>query len=325
MPITTTDPYRYAPPAAEPPVATQRPAAAEVDHWTRVGHARARGSYRVWIRAARIRQWTKNFLVFAAPAAASATGSRPALAPVVITSLAFCLLATGCYLGNDVHDAGEDRRHPVKRHRPIAAGALAPGRAVAAAAITIGLGLILAMAANWETFACAAAYVSLNIAYTLRLRSITFVEMAAISGAFVLRVIAGAAAGCVPSSRALIAAVAFGALFAAAGKRYADFIDPSARRSRAVLGGYSQTSLTLVMALACAAALAMYCGWALTPHAGDLSLARELTIIPLTFALLRYAIIASRGGAGAPENVLFADHRLQLFGLMWLLLFAGSA
>jgi decaprenyl-phosphate phosphoribosyltransferase len=325
MPMTMTDPYRCAAAAAERAVATERPAPAELDRWIRVERSHRPGGYRIWIRAARVRQWTKNVLVFAAPAAAGATGSRPALAPVVITCFAFCLVATGCYLGNDVRDADEDRRHPLKRHRPIAAGALAPERALAAATITIGLGLVLAMAANLEVFASAAAYVSLNAAYTLRLRGIVFVEMVAISGAFVLRVIAGAAAGGVPPSRALIAAVAFGALFAAAGKRYADFIDPSARRSRAVLGGYSRASLRLVMALACAAALATYCAWALTPNAGDLSLARELTIIPLTCALLRYAIVASRGEAGTPENVLFADRRLQLFGLTWVLLFAAGA
>ena len=165
----------------------------------------------------------------------------------LLTYVVFCLLASGCYLANDVHDADEDRCHPVKRHRPVASGALAPRRAMIAAAISIALGLMLATAVNWDTFTVALAYVLLNAAYTLCLRGVVFVEMLAISAAFVLRAIAGATAGGVAPSRTFIAAVACGALFVVVGKRYADLVDPSARRSRAVLARYSRASLRLMM------------------------------------------------------------------------------
>ena len=286
--------------------------------------ARARGGYRAWIRAARIRQWTKNLLVFAAPAAAGISGTPTTVTPLLITFLVFCLLATSTYLVNDVQDADEDRRHPVKCHRPIACGALAPRDAVLAAGVGVVFGLMLAITVNWATFASACAYVLLNAAYTLCLRRIAVVEMVAISGAFVLRAIAGATAAGVPASRTFIAVVALAALFVAAGKRYADFIDPSARRSRAVLKSYNRGSLKAVIAVTCAATLWTYYLWAFGPADRRLALAGELTVIPFTFSVLRYALIASRGGGGAPEHVLFSDRHLQLLGLIWLLLLAAG-
>jgi decaprenyl-phosphate phosphoribosyltransferase len=300
------------------------PPAAEVDHRLRQEYDRTNGGVRAWVRAARVRQWTKNLLVFAAPIAAHSTGTLSAPRSVSLTYVVFCLLASGCYLANDVHDADEDRCHPVKRHRPVASGALAPRRAMIAAAISLALGLILAAAVNWDTFTVALAYVLLNGAYTLWLRSVMFVEMIAISAAFVLRAIAGATAGGLAPSPTFVAAVACGALFVVAGKRYADLVDPSARHSRAVLTRYTRASLSRMMTLTCAVALAMYDAWTFTSSASGLTLGRQLSTIPLTLALLRYRVIANQGNGGAPEQVLFTDRELQLLGLIWLLLFATS-
>src|SRR5205807_9938109 len=84
-------------------------------------------------------QWVKNALVIAAAAAAGALGRDDVPARVAITCLAFCLLASGVYAINDVRDAPEDRLHPTKRHRPVAAGELD-----ARVATAIGLSLLLA-------------------------------------------------------------------------------------------------------------------------------------------------------------------------------------
>lgn len=280
--------------------------------------------YRAWIRAVRVRQWTKNLLVFAAPAAAGVRATTHSVTPLVVTYFVFCLLAAGTYLANDVHDAEGDRRHPVKRHRPVASGVLAPRHALIGAGLSVTCGLALAATVNLGTLAVACAYVVLNAAYTLWLRSIAVVELVAIAGAFVLRGIAGATAAEIAASRTFIAVVAVGALFVVAGKRYADFLDRSARLSRAVLDRYSRTSLRLVLLVACAATLWTYYFWALSGVHGRIAEACEPTVIPFTLLLLRYAVIACRGGGGAPEHVLFADRQLQVLGLTWLLFFATA-
>jgi decaprenyl-phosphate phosphoribosyltransferase len=240
----------------------------------------------------------------------------------IVTVVAISLLSSGVYLINDVRDAPEDRRHPSKRHRPIACGAIA-----AADALTVGLGLIviglgIALAVSVELFATACAYVALNAAYTGLLRRVPVADIVAIAGAFVIRAIAGAVAVQVPISGWFIVFVSSGALFVAAGKRYADYLDPAARNSRRVLQKYSADFLRIVIAISCALALATYVIWAFQTGSPGVGPWRELTVIPLLLVVLRYRMVAIRGDGGAPERVLFSDHFVQLAGAFWLATFA---
>ena len=276
---------------------------------------------RAWIISARIRQWPKNLLVLAAPAAAGALGQPRVLVSVALTFAVFCLLASGTYLLNDVHDAREDRRHPIKRHRPIAARAIAARTASTAGAATLMLGLGAAMLIGWPLFATAAAYVALNFAYTGWLRRIAIADIAAIAGAFVLRAVAGGVASNVAISRWFIVVVSFSALFVAAGKRYADFIDPASRGSRKVLDEYTGDFLRLVLGTACAVALGAYCLWAFEAARVTGVPWRALTIVPFTLALLRYGLLVSTGDGGAPEEVLMGDGFIRLAGAAWLGMF----
>jgi decaprenyl-phosphate phosphoribosyltransferase len=101
-------------------------------------------------------------------------------------------------------------------------------------------------------------------------------------------------------------------------RRYADFIDHGARRSRPVLEQYTAEFLRLVITVACAIALAAYSLWA---FASGVTLGRELTLIPFTLALLRYGLLVTAGSGGAPETILFSDRFMQVAGAAWLVLF----
>jgi decaprenyl-phosphate phosphoribosyltransferase len=281
-----------------------------------------RGGLRAWARAARIHQWVKNLLLFAAPLAAGALAHAGALARVALAFVAFCLLAGGAYLINDVCDAAEDRRHPVKRHRPIASGAVAPGHALAAGIVGIALGIGVAACVSWKLAGAAGGYALLNGAYTALLRQIAIADICAIAGAFVLRAVAGAIAAGVPSSPWFVVVVSFAALFVAAGKRYADFLDPAARRSRPVLEQYTDDFLRLVIGTAAAVALGAYCLWAFAGPRAAATPWRELTVAPFTVAMLRYGLLVSSGVAGAPEEVLLGDRFMQLAGAVWLAMLA---
>lgn len=280
---------------------------------------------RAWLRAGRIRQWTKNLLVFGAPAAAGVLGRSVVLGHVALTFAVFCLLASGTYLINDVRDAQEDRRHPRKRHRPIASGAIPAGTAVRAGTTAIALGLVVALAVGAGVFVAACGYALLNAGYTTLLRRIAFADIAAVAGCFVIRAIAGAAAAGVPASRWFLVVVSFAALLVAAGKRYADFLDPAARRSRRVLQHYSGRVLRTIIAVTCAVALGAYCAWALGSAPATASMWRELTVIPFAAAVARYRRLAIKGRGGAPEQVLFGDRLMQINGAVWLVMFALGA
>lgn len=284
-----------------------------------VEHIARRRGLSAWLRAARIRQWSKNLLVFAAPAAAGALGQPGVLARVAVCFAVFCLLASGAYLINDARDAADDRRHPVKRHRPVAAGLISPDQATAAGAVTVALGIWLALAVSDALCAVAAAYAALNVAYSTWLRRVAIADIAAIATAFVLRAIAGGVAAGVPLSRWFVLVVSFAALFVAAGKRYADLVQPRARGSRRVLDQYTPEFLRLVMGVACAAALGAYALWA---FAAGVSVWRELTIVPFALALLRYGLLVTAGRGGEPEAVLFGDRFTQATCVAWIALFA---
>lgn len=130
-----------------------------------------------WAQAARVRQWPKNLLLFGAPAAAGALGDTGVASRVSLAALAFCLLSSGAYLLNDLHDAPEDRRHPVKRYRPIAARTIAPGSARAAATIALAGGLGLAAGLGDASLAIAGSYALLNFLYTKWLRRIAIADI----------------------------------------------------------------------------------------------------------------------------------------------------
>jgi decaprenyl-phosphate phosphoribosyltransferase len=272
-----------------------------------------------------VRQWTKNLLVFGAPAAAGALARPGVLLSVSVTFVVFCLLASGAYLINDVRDAAEDRRHPVKRHRPIASKAVPARPAFAVGAASVMVALAVSATVNWGLFAVAGGYALLNVAYTAWLRSVAIADITAIAGAFVLRAVAGGVAANIPISRWFVVVVSFAALFVAAGKRYSDFLDPAMRRSRPVLRRYSAEFLRVVIAIACAAALGAYCVWAFEAISPTAVPWREITIVPFTIAVLRYLLIVMRGGGAAPEEVLFGDRFMQITGVTWLVMFGLGA
>ena len=301
--------------APAPTTPRSRPAAVRVMRPARRGP-------RVWLRAVRVRQWPKNALVFGAPAAAGALGHSGVAARVALAALAFCLLSSGAYLLNDLRDAAEDRRHPVKRHRPIASRAIAPGPALVAAVVLLATGLIVCGLLGWAPLAWAAGSVTLNFAYTTWLRRIAIADIAAIAGAFVIRAAAGGAAAGVPISRWFFVVVSFSALFVAAGKRYADFLDPVSRGSRAVLSEYNADFLRMMLGACSAVALGAYCLWAFGTGRGHVTGWREVTILPFTVALLRYGLLVTSGRGGAPEEILLGDRFIQLTGLAWAVSFA---
>src|SRR4029079_10947839 len=143
------------------------------------------------LKAVRPHQWVKNLFVAAPVVFAKRIGDTHELLRAAAAFGAFCLLSSAVYLVNDLVDLEKDRAHPVKRHRPIAAGKLKPDLARALAGLfaigALGGGLFL----GWGFALTAAGYLALNAAYSLRLKRIAFVDVGCISVGFLLRVLAG--------------------------------------------------------------------------------------------------------------------------------------
>src|SRR5436305_5375093 len=176
------------------------------------------------VRLLRPRQWAKNVLVFAAPGAAGVLDDPTQLGKTLVAFVAFCLAASGAYCLNDASDAEADRLHPKKRFRPVAAGAVS-----VTAARRLGVGLLVAgtlvslLVGNFYLLAAVGAYLAVTTSYTIWLKHIAVIDLAAVASGFIIRALAGAAATRVAVSDWFLIVASFGSLFLVHGKRSAEF------------------------------------------------------------------------------------------------------
>lgn len=272
----------------------------------------------------RPRQWVKNALVVAAAGAAGALGADDVPIRVGVACVAFCLLSSGIYAVNDVRDRDEDRHHPRKRRRPVAAGELDPGSALALGFGAMLAGLALCAIIRPLLLWVGCGYLALTLTYTLVWRRIPMLDVVAIAGGFVLRAVAGGVAAPVALSRWFILVVTFSALFVAAGKRHAELRRSSAdgATSRSVMRFYTAARLRLLLTGSAACALFAYCVWAFqTPTIHGFPW-RPVTIVPFAACLVRYGALVNAGQGESPEEVILRDRRLVLAGIVWLVVFA---
>jgi decaprenyl-phosphate phosphoribosyltransferase len=278
------------------------------------------------LRTARPRQWIKNLLVFAAPGAAGVLTEPDELARTLAAFGAFCLAASGTYFLNDALDVDADRRHPTKRHRPVAAGLVSVGTAKAVAAGLVLAALALAAPFNSGKLALVVGgYVAIQVSYTFWLKHEPVVDLGCVASGFVLRAIAGGIATDVALSDWFLIVAGAGSLFIVTGKRHAEQVElgDASAGHRSTLGEYSSAYLNYVRAVTSGVAISAYCLWAFENAAavGDVFWFR-LSIVPFVAGVLRYALVVEQGGGGAPEEIVLGDRVIQLFGLMWIASFA---
>jgi decaprenyl-phosphate phosphoribosyltransferase len=275
---------------------------------------------RVLLRACRPRQWSKNVLLLAAPSAAGVIAVPSVGRDVAAAIIAFCLLSSATYLLNDVRDRHQDRLHPRKRGRPVAAGQLSPRAALGAAAALAICGLALAASVRLELAAVGCVYLALTASYSLWWRRVILLDIAAVAGCFVVRAVAGGVAADVPLSRWFLVVTSCCAVFVVAGKRHAELVDGARPAlTRIALRGYSSSALRAVLAAAAGGALIAYAVWAFRrPEHGPWY---ELSILPFVLWLSRYAVLLRRGDGEAPEELILHDWALLLLSLAWTVLF----
>ncbi|MFM9588998.1 decaprenyl-phosphate phosphoribosyltransferase [Streptomyces scabiei] len=279
------------------------------------------------LRTARPRQWIKNLLVVAAPAAAGELFTPRALTRLPLVFVLFTACAAAVYLINDARDAEADRAHPVKRHRPVAAGQVP---VPVAYGVGGALAVLAPLAAAWlcSPYTCAllTAYLVLQLAYCLSLKHVLVVDLAVVTTGFLMRAMAGGPALGIPLSRWFLITTGFGALFMVAAKRYSEAVQMADRpgATRALLTEYTAGYLRFVWQLAAGVAVLGYCLWAMeeggVPSAGVLPW-RQLSMVAFVLAVLRYAVFADRGTAGEPEDVVLHDRALTLIAAVWLTMY----
>src|SRR5215475_12244513 len=268
--------------------------------------------------ALRLRQWTKNLLLFAGIIFAAQLSDFSRWVEALTAFVAYCAASSASYLVNDVRDAPHDRLHPVKRARPIARGELSPRVAELMAALLILGAVLLVAPLGIASILFLCTFFALQAAYTLTLKHVVLLDVMTIGGLFVVRAAAGAAAVEVRISPWLLLCTALLALFLALAKRRGELVLVGAGGTpgRPVLDGYSLElvdQLTGIVASGTVIAYAIY-----TVTAGH-SRALLATVPFVVFGVFRYLLLMHRYDVGEePEQVLLKDVPILLAVAGWI-------
>ncbi|MGV3517008.1 decaprenyl-phosphate phosphoribosyltransferase [Luteitalea sp.] len=272
--------------------------------------------------ALRPAQWTKNLIVFAALIFGQRLLDGEAVVRALVAFLAFCALSGVVYVVNDVVDREADRQHPLKRLRPIAAGALPVPVALGGAAVLVVVALVASLWLGVAFAAHAVAYVALQLAYSLGLKRQVILDVLSIALGFVIRASAGGAAIDVPISQWLLVCTILLALFLALAKRRHEItlLGEEAARHRAILGEYTPYLVDQMIAVVAASTLMGYAVYTVssdtverfgTPWLG-------LTLPFPLYGIFRYLyLVHRRSQGGSPTELLLADRPLLLCVALW--------
>jgi 4-hydroxybenzoate polyprenyltransferase len=235
----------------------------------------------------------------------------------------FCLISGAIYLINDLTDMESDRKHPKKRHRPLASGRLSVGAARTTTVVLLLICLPLGFVLDPIFGAIVSLYLLLQIAYSFRLKNIVIVDVLAIAAGFVLRVAGGAEL--VQAERFspwLYVCVVLLALFMGLSKRRGELVllQENANSHRASLQDYSLPLLDELISVVTATTVLAYALYTFEPGNPNLpeNNAMMLTIPFVLYSIFRYLyLIHQKGETAPPDEVLLKDHPLQFTIVLW--------
>ena len=267
-------------------------------------------------------QWTKNLVVFAALAFSKHLFE---LVPVLRASLAFllfCGLSGAVYLLNDLADLERDRRHPLKRLRPLASGVLSPRAAGVIAAVLAFACLGVSLVLGRPFAACAFAYAALNLLYSFRLKEVVIVDVLCVSLGFVLRAVAGGKAVGVAISDWLVICTILFALFLTLAKRRHELtsLGQEASGHRKILAEYSPYLLDQMINVVTSSCLVAYAFYTTAPETREKFQTDRLswTIPFVLYGIFRYLyLVHQKEKGGSPTDVLLTDRPLLAAVALW--------
>lgn len=274
------------------------------------------------LQSLRPAQWAKNLFVLAPLVFGDLLLNGQAAIRAGLALLAFCCASSAVYLVNDLRDREEDRRHPLKRLRPLAAGTLGIPTAVAAMAVLGAAAIAIAVHLGWPFVRILGGYLLLNVLYTLWFKHMVILDVMSISLGFVLRVEAGGVAAGVDVSRWLFLCTTFLALFLAFSKRRHEItlLAGAAAGQRPVLDHYSPAFLDQMINVVTASSVVSYALYAVSPETERKFGTQDLVYtIPLVlYGIFRYLyLMYQRPAERNPTEAILRDPPFLINILLW--------
>jgi 4-hydroxybenzoate polyprenyltransferase len=268
------------------------------------------------LKLLRTHQWLKNLMLFFPPFLGGTLFLDTNPLQMLIPFSAFCLVSSATYILNDVFDKENDRHHPDKRTRPIASGKISVASALLFATVLLICSVALAWSISGSFLVLMAAYFTVSLAYSAKLKDIALVDIFCISAGFLLRLQAGGAAFNVPISEWLFLSVFLLSVFLSTGKRLAEKqrLGDVAHHHRKALVAYPKIFLEGTMYMTGGSVLVTYTMYVISRHSPLL-----LYSVPLCcFGLLRYILRIQSGKGGDPTESLTRDVPLLIVGVAWV-------
>ncbi|MBK7715822.1 MAG: decaprenyl-phosphate phosphoribosyltransferase [Gemmatimonadetes bacterium] len=274
-----------------------------------------------WIRLLRPQQWVKNAFVLTPLVFSGNFLQGEAVEQALAAFCAFCLVASGVYAGNDVVDRHADRAHPVKRNRPVAAGIIPVGGALAVALSAVVLALAIGMAVHPALAGIIATYLGLNVLYTLWLKHMVLLDVFTIAAFFVLRLLAGATAIAVAPSIWLLLCGGLLALYLGFAKRRHELVLLGTQSSehRSVLSEYSPMFLDQMSTVLLAVTVVSYIMYTVSQEklaeVGSYALTGSTVFV--LYGVFRYLYLVHQRQGGSPTETLLTDRSLMVAVVLW--------
>ena len=286
------------------------------------------------IKACRPDQWTKNLLVFSAPLFAFQFANYQLWIKSLYAFLSFCLISSAVYLINDVVDSEADKKHPVKKFRPIASGLLSKKYALIFSFVLICISFLIAKSIQILFIGLIAIYLIIQTIYSLKLKNQPLLDLQCIASGFLLRAISGGIAADLELSPWFLLSVWLISLFLAVEKRKAELklFNNKNYMSRKVLRRYSLELLSRIETLVLNSAFITYSLWSAGPILNGAKTSWMLATIPFVLTgILRYQLISDEFNSTKynqeninrsperPERLIFYDKGIRYILLFWFL------
>jgi 4-hydroxybenzoate polyprenyltransferase len=272
-------------------------------------------------------QYIKNIFIFLPIFFAMRISDTTALTHAFIAFIAFSLVSSSIYVLNDYFDIEADKLHPKKRNRPLASGAISKSEARKIMAILFGIGMFLILTISVKGALILLFYALMNVAYSVKIKHISIVDVITIAVGFVLRLFVGSAVTGIVLSKWIVIIVFLLALFLALAKRRDDVLIymKDGLKMRKVIENYNLQFLDTAMSIMASVVIVSYLLYVTSPevvariHSDYLYLTAFFVIL----GVMRYLQIAFVfQDSGAPTKIVLKDRFIKVTIIGWITTFA---
>lgn len=261
---------------------------------------------KAYIKEMRVKSWLKNLFVFCPIVFSLELFQWDKLMEAAVLTLSFCLISSAIYVFNDINDVENDRKHEIKKNRPIASGQISfPKAWVLLVCLTI-IGLGIAVLVNIYSFLLIVAYVIINVLYSKWLKTKAVIDCFCIAIGFILRVMVGGTIVTAGVSNWMFLTVLALSLFMAFGKRRGELSSYAGGETRTVLDMYDLNFLNGIVFMCAGLTVMFYSLWSISQKP------RLVYSVPIVFFIItRYLLLVFKGHAEAdPTTLLLSDKTL---------------